>query len=701
MALSQLDLRTSYHKGEDDLAEDFYLPCMSSSVSYDRAVGFFRSSIFILAWPALIQFVKAGGRMRILCSQILSEADAAALDEGYAARVDASIAERLENEVSSLISDETLRVPTLVLSSLVAAGIIDLKIAVIRRSDLSHSDNRIFHDKLGIFKDSDGATVIFKGSMNETWMGLAADGNIESIDVAASWMGQRDRQRCTAEQRYFEDLWSDSYPGLSVRPFPEAAKNRLVREASSDWEESLETALIEEKTTRLDHRGRTLKPHQSAGLASWEANERRGILAFATGSGKTFTALAAIREAISKHQEVVLVVVPDTALFDQWNLELRGGLEDLGVSMLKAGHGNARWRDSLALWTAPGGGPRLVLATAQTASTTDFLGRITGGSHLMLVADEVHRLGAPVRQSILREDLFGPRLGLSATPERAGDLEGTEKLLSFFRGVLEPRYSLSDAVRDGVLCRYFYRPHVVLLDGDEMQSWRDLSAQIGQLWARSGGDSTSKQVSDRLKMLLIRRAKIVKHAAGKITLAAEVLKKEYEPGQRWIVYCDDVNQLEEVMGVIREQGLAPMPYHSRMDADRGETIRWLERRGGIVVSIKCLDEGVDIPSVTHALILASSKNPREFIQRRGRVLRTAPDKTLAFLHDAIVIPQRDAANTDKEPDPITAGEIGRALEFAEHAENPSSGSDLKKAAVAAGVNWHDLVSEGIEDDEVQ
>ena len=136
-----------------------------------------------------------------------------------------------------------------------------------------------------------------------------------------------------------------------------------------------------------------------------------------------------------------------------------------------------------------------------------------------------------------------------------------------------------------------------------------------------------------------------------------------------------------------------------MEGDRNETLRWLDRRGGVVVAIKCLDEGVDVPSVTHALILASSKNPREFIQRRGRVLRTAPGKALAYVHDAIVLSPKTANDGEKIADPITAGELARAVEFAQHADNPASAADLQQIAIESGIDWRSLLGNGIEDED--
>jgi superfamily II DNA or RNA helicase len=702
--LSELSFQTSYHKGRDDIAERFYLPCMRRAAALDRAVGFFRSTVFIVAWPALKDFVRRNGRIRVLCSQILSAEDIQALRDGYSARVDAALAARFLEEVRSLLKDEVLKEPARVLAALVAAGHIELKIALLSEAETPARAERIFHDKLGIFRDDKGNRVIFKGSMNETWAGLAADGNLESIDVAASWMGARDLERTTTEERYFQELWLNRYPSLSVLEFPDVAANALKEAAEKDWEAALERLLDSSSrhTATEDARGRTLKPHQSAGLASWAANGRRGILAFATGSGKTFTAITAIREAVSARGEVVVVVVPDKVLFEQWYGELLETTKDLAVEILRAGSGYTGWRENLRAWTAPGPLRRLVLATVQTACSEEFRSRLTRGTHVTLVADEVHRLGSPKHREILDDGAFGARLGLSATPERAGDNEGTAAIVAYFRGVLEPRYSLADAVRDGVLTRYFYRPHTVQLTDDEAEEWRELSVEIGQLQGRLASGDTSEGLDLRIKRQLIRRAKVVKHAAGKVPLAVEVLQAEYRRGQRWIVYCDDLAQLGAVSVALESAGLQVMPFHSQIEGDRTAVLRWLDARGGIVVAIKCLDEGVDVPSVSHALILASSKNPREFIQRRGRVLRLAPEtnKALAYVHDAIVMPPRVSGTVSaRTPDPITAGELARAVEFAQHADNAAAAADLQQIAIEAGIEWRTLIGSGVEADE--
>jgi superfamily II DNA or RNA helicase len=699
--LADLALRTSYHKGRDDIAGDFYLPAMKLAQTYDRAVGFFRSAAFIIAWPALREFVGRGGRIRILCSQVLSADDIEALEAGYAARVEQSLATRLRDEVETLLADDAMAEPARVLAALVAAQVVEFKIAILREGS-GAAVRRIFHDKLGMFRDSKGSVVIFKGSMNETWMGLAADGNLESVDVACSWLGGRDLERTQEETAYFAELWANTYPGLDVRTFPETARELLVAAADSDWEGTVERLLREQaeasadksETPMADARGRTLKPHQAAGLAAWRANGRRGILAFATGAGKTFTALDAIRRSLNGLGEIPVIVVPDITLFAQWDDELTAVATQVDARILRVGAGNDHWREVIGDWTAPGGGPRMVLATVQIARSDAFRAGVTGGAHLFLVADEVHRLGSSANRALLDETLFGSRLGLSATPERAGDPGGTAAVLGYFGGVLEPRYTLADAVRDGVLTRYFYRPHPVSLLDDEAAEWHRISRRIAQLRARAGDDADGDR---RIDMLLFARARVIKQAKAKVALAVRVVLDEYERGQRWIVYCDDQGQLGDVIAALGAAGYTAMPYHFEMQGDRTETLRWLDRFGGIVVAIRCLDEGVDIPSVTHALILASSKNPREFVQRRGRVLRTAPGKALAYVHDAIVVPPRPVDSDERGIDPITAGELARGIEFAQSADNPAAGADLAAIAIDAGIDWEELTGAGVED----
>ena len=678
--LSNLTLSHVYRQRENNIAKEFYLPCFEIAERYDRAVGFFSSSIYVLAWPSLRAFIENQGKIRLICSHVLSGKDAEAFEEGYGAIDKDESLKSLRGEIRRLLDDPYLNKPTRVLATLVALGRLEFKVAFVGPKADPRS-RKLFHDKVGIFSDRSGGSVVFKGSMNETWAALSPDGNIESVDVYVSWGGERDALRVEDETRYFNTLWNNKYPDVDVRDFPQVAREELLNSADpSNWEHLVreicsEIELAAELSPDRGPRARTPLRHQVLALDNWTKNGRRGILKHATGSGKTFTALCAMNEAISRG-EVPVILVPSAILMDQWEREVRQTFQSRGVQVLTCDARSPEWRASLGPWTRPGSDARVVIASMATATTEDFLNRLRQGQHLFLVADEVHALGSSGRRNILGAE-FGSRLGLSATPERAGDPEGTAAVFAYFGGTVPPEYTLRDAINDHILVPYSYKVHRVALTTEEQEEWNTLTTRIQQLYAQNmaiGGDSAISSI--RMRQLQLRRARIVKNATRKVGLARDVLLRHYRPGQRWLVYCDTQEQLNEVLFTVRAANIPAAEYHSSMLSDRSAVIAYLEAIGGVVVSIKCLDEGVDIPAVDHALILASSRNPREFIQRRGRVLRRSDNKTLAVIHDAIVVPNLE--NGTDVSDRMTFGELARAIQFGKDAINPACVTEIER-----------------------
>lgn len=704
--LSELSLDPDYDKGLVDIAEAFYLPCMDRCQNYDRIAGYFSSGIYILAWPALPSFVARGGRIRLICSAALSPDDAEAIRDGEAALEDGRLADRLIQQLSAMLEQPHLRQPSAVLAGLVAAGVVDVRVASLT-GRASEADKRKFHDKVGIFYDQVGNQVGFRGSMNETYLGLAADGNLESIDVFPSWAGDRDVSRCRSAALRFQQIWDGDAPGVHLRPIPEVALEVFEKEARrAEWELAMEDLAVTSRSQQQTVRGSRLpklREHQSAGLASWIANGGQGILKHATGSGKTITGLAVSNHVAADHIPT-LVTVPSSLLLSQWSEEVRRHFP--AAQILRCGDGSTSWRRGLlrkfltTRWPEEGTG-RYVLATLQTAADPDFLAQLQGLSNWLILSDEVHRMGSPSGQLIMNAIEPSFRLGLSATPERAGDPSGTAALLDFFGGIIDPPYGMREAMDAGVLSKYNYHPHAVPLEDHEQERWAELTLEIRRVLARSLSDSDTTMagaLSDpRLRRLLIRRASIIKGAAGKIPMAKHVLKERLNLGDKWLVYCDDVAQMLTLRDELATSGIVSLLYHSNMESDKVATLREFELNGGLLLSIRCLDEGVDIPSATHAMILASSKNPREFIQRRGRVLRTHKGKGAAAIHDAIVTPATSTGTDDQ--DRLLLGEMARAMEFAQFATNPQCVTDLERICLEAGLDFRDLVAVGEEDDE--
>ena len=222
---------------------------------------------------------------------------------------------------------------------------------------------------------------------------------------------------------------------------------------------------------------------------------------------------------------------------------------------------------------------------------------------MFLVADEVHRLGAAQARRILDMDT-GPRLGLSATPARAGDPAGTDAVFGYFGGIVPPPFTLFDAIEAGALTKYAYHVHRVALLPDEQDEWTRLTRDIRQRFAQAkAAKVASADAEQRLKLLLIRRARVIKSARQKVEAAVSIVTSTYRAGEHWIVYCDDQVQLASVRDGLRSAGCTDvLEYHTGMVGNPTRTLDLFEAHGGVIVSIRCLDEGVDIPAVSHALI---------------------------------------------------------------------------------------------------
>ena len=692
-----------YFTDVQNVAADFYRPCMRDAVRYDRITGYFSSSVYLIVWAEIVDFAARGGRIRIICSPALSTSDARSIADAYRALTSEELAESLLEEFHSLLLDPRLADPAKALAGLIVDGVVDIRIAQVS-PQAKASSRSMFHDKTGLFFDDDGDSIGFRGGINETYLGLSPRGNIDSITVWTSWAGGRESKLTRSNIERFERLWLDEAPGVDVHEVPGIALEEFSRIAAEgeSWQVKAEELAA---TEHMSHHSApessiTLRPHQQRAISAWEEAGRIGLLDHATASGKTITAIEAIRrELLDGHRPVV--VVPSVVLLDQWRSEIREHLSDLRVRVHPCSGDHSEWRGLLAAWLEPTDEHRVVISTVATAATNSFVGqmeRVSG--RLFLVVDEAHRLGAPQARRLLDVGAV-TRLGLSATPERAGDRDGTQALLEYFGGTVDT-FTLRDALNADppILTKYDYEPRVVGLTDDEQEAWNELSDRIGRLIAQHARDEESPGRAlqhPKVKRLLIDRARVIKKAQAKPPLARAVLAEHYEPGQRWLVYCEDQDQLRDVVAELLDADLPVTEYHSTMAGNRAATLENFDVNGGVIVSIRCLDEGVDIPVATHALILASSRNPREFIQRRGRVLRTAPGKAYAQIYDAIVVPRPPMEPSGRS---MILGELARASEFANGSFTKAGRSELDRAFVSAGGNLDDPdISGGFEPDD--
>jgi superfamily II DNA or RNA helicase len=404
-------------------------------------------------------------------------------------------------------------------------------------------------------------------------------------------------------------------------------------------------------------------------LENWKKAGYRGIVSFATGAGKTMTALAAIANwHLDQPGGVSLVIVPTVRLQTQWVKEIRKHSALSSFRILKVGGDvGDTWQIGLTGFMSADSDTtgKIVVAVVDSAVSSRFVERAVWGDRVLMVVDEVHNMGAQAGVEFLRTSLCARVIGLSATPKRYNEDENAE-IRRFFGEDLKPIVDIPYAQELGVLVHYQYHYRTVELTPDEEEKHLKLTRAIGSAMAHEESSGSDRK---GLQILLSQRANILRGAKNKIQVAVQILREQYRAGSSWLVFCNDQSQLNELKREIKD--LEPLDYHGSSEGGSDETIELFERNGGILLSIRMLDEGIDIPSIDSCLIIASSKNERQFIQRRGRVLRVNKDKAkVADIWDVLVVDGAGMAYADSE--------ASRAIEFARMAINKSIVYDLMK-----------------------
>ncbi|HEY9626526.1 MAG TPA: DNA phosphorothioation system restriction enzyme [Coleofasciculaceae cyanobacterium] len=713
MSLKNLAFANQYRSDRHNLVEDFYIPCLERSLIYDRAVGFFSSSSLAAAAKGVTALIQGGGKMRLIASPHLSQDDAEAIAQGLKQReavITAALLQELE-QPEPTASDRLSY-----LAWLLSKGLLEIKLAV-------HQDpyqRGIYHEKLGIFRDADNNIVVFTGSANESASGLI--GNFECVDVFRSWRSGDD-ERVAEKLDDFQCLWENQTPTLEVLEFPEAARRSLLRLCPSQApvgeggnaevvrgrggkgvgkvKESSPHSSTPSSPIPSPHPSTPsspqgipilpptlhLRPYQQEAIANWFANKGRGTLKMATGSGKTITALAIAAELYRKSAQQnkplqgLLIVCPYRHLVTQWAAEAR----KFGLQPILAFDTVQSWQGELQsqLLAVLSGNQQFV--TVITTNATLIRDSLQSQLQFfpkrsLIIGDEAHNLGATRLESSLPSEIK-LRLALSATPERYFDEQGTERLFEYFGSVLQPEFTLKDAIAAKALVPYLYYPVLVELTEPEIERYEKLTNRIGQAMGM-GRDADDNEL---LTALLMQRSRLVGAAANKLNALRNIMSNRLQTNHT-LFYCGDGSvedevteesdrQITAVMSLLQDElNYGVKSYTAETSLEEREELRYQFIEGILqgLVAIRCLDEGVDIPAIQTAVILASSSNPRQFVQRRGRILRSSPGKERAELFDMIVIPPdlgREAWRIERN---LLRKELQRFVEFADLAINSGS-----------------------------
>ncbi len=653
MSFRELTLKQEYRSGLDNVIENFYKPVLRQSVVYKRAVGFFSSSALVTLSEGITKLLENGGKIQIITSPRISPEDIEAIKYGFQKR--------------KIMSDA----PKNLLSNLIASGQLEIKIALLE----NENETGMFHEKLGLMYDDSGNVIAFSGSMNETANAFVT--NYESIDVFTSWT--RDTERVRRKQRAFNSMWENCAQGIKVLEFSEV-NTEILQEHKLPPKSRFKKKSAEKSCAPKIPENIKLRDYQKEAITKWANNSYVGIFDMATGTGKTYTALAAITQLFNATQKnlAVIIVCPYKNLVEQWaeNI-LKFGITPV-VCCSEKKNWRARLRNSILSFKF--GIEKFICAVMTEAAFTsvdaqNLIKRLNG--HALLVADEAHRYGAVCLNKNLPHN-FPYRLALSATIERQGDAVGTQKIYDYF-GTKCIEYPLQKAIEADMLTPYYYYPVLVTLEADELENYLELTAKI-----RKSYHAAENINSEYIKILLVQRARLTAGARNKISELRKIIS-DYKNDNQILIYCgaakiNEARQIDVVTEMLgNEIGMSVKKFTCEETASERQEIKKNFEEGShlqALVAIRCLDEGIDIPSVKTAFILASSDNYREYVQRRGRLLRKYPGKNCAVIFDFVTLPVPPEEIQNCKPETIAAvksmvqKEINRVKNFSALAENP-------------------------------
>jgi superfamily II DNA or RNA helicase len=689
-----LQLQLSYETGKHDLVGDFYVPVLSCAKRYDRIAGFFSSTSLAIAARGLAGLIERRGKMRLITCQRLNQEDYKMIETSVT-DVRSIIAKNFIEETSRII-DQFEKDHIEALGWMLANGYLEMKIALVynkgRLCTFDEIDKKsIMHQKVGIVYDDDFNALSFSGSNNESASGWL--NNIEEFKVFKDWeLGQKEYFK--SDQKKFEEFWTNNREGVKIIDLPKAIEEQLVEIGVNFNADKIALykyfSMPNKENKKIELK---LFFYQKDAVNMWLENDKKLMLEMATGCGKTRTAIGCIKEVLKESKTPVIVVAcPQNTLALQWKQDIDNLDINIDQSIIVDGT-IPKWKDVLAKnmsqLTTGYHDNLIIYTTHQTSSSEGFIDVMENTSSRLnrfFIGDEAHGLGAGKTQNALLEN-YNYRLGLSATPRRWFDERGTVSLYSYF-GDKTFEFTIEDALSTinpvtgkPFLVNFYYNPNFISLTEEELNKYHGLSDRITKM---SRMKDSNDEYNKKLEFLLFERANIEKNAENKYSELESILDKiaSKEQIQDTIIFVsyDQINRVMQILGkrlikshrFTQEEGTNKILKYGNI-SEREHLIR-LFKKGEyhVLVAIKCLDEGIDIPSAKRAIIMASSTNPREYVQRIGRIIRQADQKYEADIYDLIIKPDtsyfvdEQLAELEKR---IFAKEMDRVKDLSKNALN--------------------------------
>ena len=692
-----LSLQRTYNSDEDDIYNDFYIPVLKEAVFYRRMVGYYSVSAILNMPSALSNLVENQGNMQLIIGQTVSEDDFDLLINGYSSE---TIGSKIAKDFQDIIDanrDDLLEYRLRVLSWLFVNGHLEVKFGI--------RPNNNFHTKIGLLLDKNGDGISFSGSVNETLAALKPECNFENLTVFRSWLpGQKDF--FNDHKKTFDKLWTPSISDVSRRTLicdiPDIVKHKLrlvmkkFPEKPSVYEEDAKLKeFIRSKSKPLNqaiipkyYKGEPfeLRDYQRVAQDKWHKAHFKGILALCTGAGKTLTALNAVTNITNAYQKqekaaVVIIIVPGIPLADEW----LGELSVFGVKNPIKAWSEHRWYNDMEKYVSRNESKqheeKWIVVVKDTFKSGRFQNYLNELKNIIIIGDECHHYGHKSLRDKFPEKI-NYRLGLSATPWSEWDDNKNKNLKEIF-GDIKDEITISEAIHKKILTKYEYIPIPVLLTPEEEDEYSLLSKKIGIL-INSKGSSEDAMSSESGMSLMMARSRILSSASGKLTALKSLIDKNGGIEDCSLVYCGDgkdddgERQMQSVAKILMDSGIEPSPYTSNEHPEERMQILDNFKNGTTkaIIAINCLDEGVNIPNCRAAYFMSSARVERQFIQRRGRVLRKADGKDKAMIYDFVtVLPLDSISKYDKS---LFEKEFKRVVKFANDAINKHSSLDALK-----------------------
>ena len=708
MGFTKLPIALRYRSDSNDFPKDFLIPVLRESRIYKRAVGYFSTSALVELSYGLFEFAKKGGQIQLICSPKLEEQDIDAIRFGYKTR-EAAMLEALDLSLTEPIDafeEERLNL----VATLVANGTLEIKLAFMENDTYRN----IYHEKIAVFVDETGNRISYTGSANAS--ANAYCDNFESLYVFCDWKDETNKDYVDLSEDDFDRMWENKTEKLRVIPFPNVILERLskFRRDFVDYQTD-EKQFCDDEFVKLDELFRipenvVLRKVQKETVSNWNATGHRGIFSMCTGSGKSYTALACMVALAKQSQDhlAVFIVCPQIHLVGQWEEdEINWGpIPIIAHSQSR----NRHWKDDLIKAYKRFrnyGEPFVCITTNDTFSgdaVQQIVTRLKEEQNVLLIIDEAHNFGSKNLSACLPHNITN-RIALSATIERYRDKKGTQLLFEYF-GEKCIEYDVEQAIKDGALTRYRYYPVPVYLEPDELYEYHLLTEKLKKFVIEENG---KLKISKEGELLLFKRSRILAGARNKPDLLISLMQK-YKHEGHILVYCgatsmddeetgDSGRQVDGVTEKIRQElHMTAQRFTAEEDLRERQKIKSFFNDGliQVVTAIKCLDEGVNIPSIRTAFIMASTRNPREFIQRRGRLLRRSPNKDYAEIYDFVTLPRELSyvSYLDYEKDRnIIIGEMARINEFGKLSDNPAQAEGMLNQIMRAYDVYLDIEEE--------